>query len=392
MYGQEQWFDRTHNVIFDWLIAGGILGLASYLLLFISALLYIWRRKDNPFSVTDKSLLTGMLAGYFFHNLFVFDNITSYLLFVSVLAFVHSNFSSPSKITERVFTMKEEIKLHLATPAIVIVACVVFYVVNVPPLLANSELIQALTSQKGGPQENYQRFKRTLSYNSLGTSEAREQLMQVAVQSINLNIDQKLKEDFAELAISELKKQTVWLPTDARFQLFLGSLYGKYRRYDEALVYLQKALELSPRKQTIMFEIGSIYASMGQADRALVYMENAYNLAPQSQEAKQIYATIAIYAKKFNIPEELKISIADERIMRAYYESGNIQKAIEAGKAILALEPENVDIRMKLANVYLAAGDKNSAIAEIETIIKLKPEYKAQAEGFIKQIREGTVK
>src|SRR3989344_3553367 len=26
MYGQEQWFDRTHNIIFDWLIAGGILG------------------------------------------------------------------------------------------------------------------------------------------------------------------------------------------------------------------------------------------------------------------------------------------------------------------------------------------------------------------------------
>src|SRR3989344_570970 len=26
MYAQEQWFDRTHNIVFDWLIAGGILG------------------------------------------------------------------------------------------------------------------------------------------------------------------------------------------------------------------------------------------------------------------------------------------------------------------------------------------------------------------------------
>jgi O-antigen ligase len=38
MYSQEQWFDRTHNVFFDWLIAGGILGLLSYLSLFVYSL------------------------------------------------------------------------------------------------------------------------------------------------------------------------------------------------------------------------------------------------------------------------------------------------------------------------------------------------------------------
>jgi O-antigen ligase len=34
MYGQEQWFDRSHNVFMDWLIAGGVLGLLGYLSLF----------------------------------------------------------------------------------------------------------------------------------------------------------------------------------------------------------------------------------------------------------------------------------------------------------------------------------------------------------------------
>ena len=41
LYGQEQWFDRTHNIIFDWLIAGGILGLLSYLSIFAALAYYL---------------------------------------------------------------------------------------------------------------------------------------------------------------------------------------------------------------------------------------------------------------------------------------------------------------------------------------------------------------
>ena len=34
LYGQEQWFDRVHNILFDWLVGAGILGLLAYLALF----------------------------------------------------------------------------------------------------------------------------------------------------------------------------------------------------------------------------------------------------------------------------------------------------------------------------------------------------------------------
>ena len=45
MYSQEPWFDRTHNVFMDWLIAGGILGLLAYLALYISAIWMLWFKK-----------------------------------------------------------------------------------------------------------------------------------------------------------------------------------------------------------------------------------------------------------------------------------------------------------------------------------------------------------
>ena len=69
MYGQEPWFDRTHNVVLDWMINAGFLGLVSYLGLFATAIYMLWFRKNNISSL-ERSLLTGLLAAYFFHNLF----------------------------------------------------------------------------------------------------------------------------------------------------------------------------------------------------------------------------------------------------------------------------------------------------------------------------------
>ncbi|KKT60612.1 MAG: hypothetical protein UW54_C0008G0018, partial [Parcubacteria group bacterium GW2011_GWC1_44_26] len=89
MWGQEQWFDRAHNVLFDWLVAGGILGALGYVSLFACAVYCIWRRADE-LTILEKSVLTGLLGGYFFQNLFVFDSISSLIYFGTILAYVES--------------------------------------------------------------------------------------------------------------------------------------------------------------------------------------------------------------------------------------------------------------------------------------------------------------
>jgi O-antigen ligase len=71
MYSQEQWFDRTHNVFFDWLIAGGFLGLLSYLAIFVVAIVMLWKRKE--FALWEKAVFTGLITAYFIHNFLYFD-------------------------------------------------------------------------------------------------------------------------------------------------------------------------------------------------------------------------------------------------------------------------------------------------------------------------------
>ncbi|MFA6294938.1 MAG: O-antigen ligase family protein [Candidatus Paceibacterota bacterium] len=84
MWSQEQWFDRAHNVYLDWFVAGGLVGLLSYLALYVLFVIIIWKSK---LTIAEKSVLIGLMAGYAVHNIFVFDNLASYVLFFSMLGF-----------------------------------------------------------------------------------------------------------------------------------------------------------------------------------------------------------------------------------------------------------------------------------------------------------------
>src|SRR3989344_1416978 len=87
MWAHEQWFDRAHSVYLDWLVAGGVLGLGLYLVLYIVSLIYIIK---SDLTIGQKSIMVGLLVGYAIHNIFVFDNQTSYIMFFTFLAFAHS--------------------------------------------------------------------------------------------------------------------------------------------------------------------------------------------------------------------------------------------------------------------------------------------------------------
>ncbi|KKT80825.1 MAG: hypothetical protein UW78_C0024G0010, partial [Candidatus Azambacteria bacterium GW2011_GWA1_44_9] len=96
LWRQEPWFDRSHNVFLDWLVTTGVLGLTAYLFLFGVAIYYLFRlgllrKKDsNQTEMIGVGLLVALLVAYFSHNFFVFDNLISYILFFSLLGYIHT--------------------------------------------------------------------------------------------------------------------------------------------------------------------------------------------------------------------------------------------------------------------------------------------------------------
>jgi O-antigen ligase len=187
MYNREAWFDRTHNIFLDWLISAGILGFLSYVSLLVLIFFYLWGGKclPNPridFSVSEKAIFSGLVLGYAFHNIFVFDNIVSYLIFFSILAFFHYNRSSDFKKLDYKNEIAENETFSFYGPILLIVFLLTFYFVNWKGLLVANGLIEALKPQ-GGVSKNLDILEDVVSKNSFANQEVREQIYQMAVTS-----------------------------------------------------------------------------------------------------------------------------------------------------------------------------------------------------------------
>jgi len=396
MWGQEQWFDRSHNVFFDWLIAGGILGLLSYLSIFGAALYLIWRR-ENDFSLVDKSVLTGLLAGYFFQNLFVFDNLISYFMFFSILGYLATvdNLHHPKEES-----VKEIEKDHLSEQifvSIVIVSTLfTMYVVNIKGMTTSQNLIQSLSPQQEGLDKNLDYFKKILNSNSpFGIQEAREQLTQTAIRFSSSDANLVVKQNFFNLARQEMLLQIDEAPNDARHEFFLSSLLSKYKMYDEALLHIDRAIELSPKKQSIYFEKTALYLNKGDFTEALGVIKHAYELAPEFEEARKLYAITAVYAGNEELAKELLIPIygtiliPDLRMVSAFVANGDYENVITIWEKQVELDPNNPQHHLSLAAAYLENGQRTLALEEIEKTISLNPSFKDQGEYYIKEIKAG---
>ena len=397
MYAQEQWFDRVHNIVFDWLVAAGFVGLLSYLSLFAAALWLLWRRGKPAFSALESSILTGLLAAYFFQNLFVFDNITSYLLFASVLAYVAWRASSDNPAV-----LLPSIPLKLAPAAAGLAVVLVWgaaWYVNARPLAANRALLKGLAPQQEGLQKNLAYFKESISYGTLGTQEAREQLTQAAAQIIRIEgVPAEVKQDFLNTAAREMALQAQSSPLDARFPLFLGALLGASGNYAEAIVALEEAHALSPGKQTILFELASNMLARGDAASAFATYKKAFDLEPDFADARILYAAAAIRAKEDALADGLlaplveKGGAADPRIASAYVSRGRYDKIAGIWEAHIERNPNDVAAYFTLAAAYFGAGNPARAVSTLETIGSVAPGAKAQADALIEQIRSGTAK
>ncbi|MDO8564401.1 MAG: O-antigen ligase family protein, partial [bacterium] len=399
MWSQEAWFDRTHNIFFDWLIAGGLLGLLAYLSLHAGLLYYIWKGKPEssatPFSFAEKSVLTGLLAAYVVQNLFVFDNIGTYILFFSLLAFMHSRVSVPTRLAALPALSKGAVS-QTALASVTVLFIAVLYFANVRGIALAQDLIAGLKSHPKGLGENLEAYRRASKKNMVGRQETAEQFLQAAVAVTGAaGAPAEIKETFAKEAAETMEREVEHVPSDARLSVFLGVFYNRMRAFDKALGHLSKAHELSPTKQTITFEIANVYLNQGKFNEALVLLKEAYELAPEFDEARKVYAVAAIYANRFDLVEALlvpkygTIAVSDDRIVKAYYDVKRYAPVLEIWKERVAKNPDNAQMRTSLAAAYLLLGDRKKAIAEIEEAIRINPEFKAQGDYFISEIRAG---
>jgi tetratricopeptide (TPR) repeat protein len=388
MYSQEQWFDRAHDIVFDWLVAGGVLGFLAYIGMFGATVYLLWKDKTIP--TYERSILTGLLAGYFFNNIFVFDNITSYIMFFIVMSYVQYR----SVVGTKVERKKIELPVQYAVISIVIVAGIFsLYMYNYKAIAASGTLIEALSQGSGREAQSLDLFKKVFAYKTLGESEAREQLFTVASQVVQTDAATSTKQDFVNYAIEQSKEQLDETPNDARYYLFAGNLYQRIGGISQSIPYLEKAVQLSPNKQSILFALGSSYFSVNEVDKALDVFKRAYELEPSFDEAKKLYALVALYAGKDAITKNLygNTPVMDPRFVTAYRDTKHYDLMIAYLQKNVEANPNQAQSYFELADGYIVANNKTEAIKVLQKVMTLTtdPSAQKQLQQAIDQIKAG---
>ena len=396
LYAQEPWFDRAHNAFIDWLVEGGIPAFLLYVSLWVTGFWYLWTRSE--LSRPERIALTAALAGYACHNLFVFDNLYSYVYFFAILAFIDSQVGKPFARFSNAPELSDKDGMAYGLPAAAIAIVLMIWVINVPGITDATELITAITP--GNPQAQLATFENLVKNPSYpGVQEIREQLVAFASSiSQDPQASSALKQSVETLAIQQMGDQVKQYPLDARERLQLAYAYNAAGDLPDALTQIDAAAALSPGKEDIWVQKGLTLWEMGSSTAAQAAFDHAYALGagqfPQLAEyaAAGDYAAGAAGQGSAILMQSFGTTTVDSDILaEGYYRGKDWPQLIRLWQLRANKPNASINTEFGLAAAYYAAGEKQQAIAQVQKIMKEYPQADQAGQQAIQQIQSGTV-
>lgn len=397
LYAQEQWFDRAHNAFIDMLVQGGLPAFLLYIGLFIAALWTVWRGR-TPISRAEQIVLTALLFGYAFHNLFVFDNITSYILFIGVLALIDSTAGKPIPAFERAPEFKSINASTITATTVAVLLAVVIVTVDAPGMAAASGIINAMSPQQDGIKGNIAAWKWEIDHSAFASQEVRERLLVFAEQIVrNPSISNAEKQKLATFAITQMQKEVRRAPLDARLRFELSTGYASFGDTGDALTQMDIARKLSPKKETLILEQGFIKLQVGDIKGANESFQEVYRIAPQFNDLAAYAAAGKVLVGEFPqaqalLKQSFGTTTVDMPILISVYaKTGRYGQIIDILRARLAKSPEATTTIMQLAVTYDKDKQPARAVSLVRSFIATHPASKVEGQRLIKAIQQNKI-
>lgn len=401
------WYDRAHNVVLDNLVSSGIVGLLSYLSIFGIACWGLLKLCSRVIERKNLFFPLGMLvilATYFVQNIWVFDMISTYMLFFLSLAFI--DFLITTNSVQSLENTEEEGQKKFSPflgSLLLIIASALLYFGNIQPALASRYIIQGLILPYDKAIIYFEKaFKKT----PMSQPEASEQLVSRATGLLyDSNQDMLLVEKTAVLAVSELEKTIVKNPQDFRYYLLLGRFYndwfsqsGKAEKLILAEKFLTKSIELSLKNQQGYWALGQTRIFQGRAGEAIDLMKKAVDLEPRYGVAHWYLALV------YKVSGESKL--AAQKLQDAQAAGYNWKENLNELKSAIEIYQELGEEEV-LSDLYSLAIKKDSNDAKLwaglavtqanfkmykeakesaQKAISLNPDFVSELEEFLKSL------
>ncbi|MGD0786327.1 MAG: tetratricopeptide repeat protein [Sedimentisphaerales bacterium] len=140
----------------------------------------------------------------------------------------------------------------------------------------------------------------------------------------------------------------------------LGNAYARLGRWQDAIESYEQAIGIKPDYAQAYYNLGNTCYSLGRCYEAINFFEQAIKINSDYAEA---YYNLGI----------------------ACYDLGRYQNAIDAYKQAVRIKPDDDEAHCNLGRAYLAIGDKNSALAELNILKSLNSKF---ANKFLNQINK----
>lgn len=398
LFDKEQWFDRVHDIFLDWLIAGGVVGFVAYFAVMGAVVYYLFvvpviLRRETIFPVPEQAVLLGLLVAYLLHNVVVFDNIISYIFYAALLALIHSKIAKPIKSVES-YRIDEKMIGQFVAPIVIVATGFTVYFVNVPGILAASDIIDAMTANtvRGRLEE----FHSALSRHSFADQEIVEQLAQQAMEvARNQKVPEGERQMMVQRAELELLRMADEKPGDARIHNFIASFYRTIGANNKAREQAGIAASLSPRKPALKLEQALAELQAGNIKEGRAFAAEAFHLAEGNTLARIVYAAVLF---RDQAGDDAKILIGDT-YKAAFAANEYAVSSVESAKDFaylaelyelrVANDPTNAQDRASLAFIYYQLKENDKAVATLNAAAKDIPSFASVAQCYAANIKTG---
>jgi tetratricopeptide (TPR) repeat protein len=388
--------DRAHNVLIDWMITAGLLGLFSYLLILGYALYYL--RELYLQALISRAVFITLFTSvvvYFIQNLFTFDTINTYLLFFTLLAYI-DNLKERGDVTGFSGSIEEateyrKMKLFMVIFIALLIFSFLAYYVNYKPMKVSRLSVHIRNDFPRYTSftmlEND--FSEALSHETFGSTGIRINMKLASAQIIKHNLlGAEGALDFMEKTGEELKKGIIGNQHNLDYLSHVISFYYRLARIEPLFIgeteeLVKLCIRINPYYEEFHFNLADIYILKKDYERAFDIIDKA--VSPDTPNDRKLLklAEASILVSREDIAERAlkkarkirgfkdteitlkkrSVFAAGElyQIAKAYLDIKNYEKALEMFKEITLIEPRNAGAHFEIAEIYLKTGDKGNA-------------------------------
>jgi len=424
-FSEPLWTDRAHNIILDWLINAGFIGLFSYLAIFFSAF-YFTRvaLHKNLITKTEGFTIITAIVVYFTQNLFIFDTINTYIIFFTLLAYIdnldytNTNEASPVTVSNNL-RIKQYARITLFALLIFSFAA---YFMNYKPIKEAqiSNKISNYNLKSASFLTLLVDFKKALSFKTFGDTDIRIKMAIIADRILKYKFfNDKGTLIFLQSSTKELEKLVATNYHNLSYWLYMIDIYNRIAFYEPSFIsktenLINKFIHLNPKNQWMVYFIqADNFVLKKDYENAYLTIKKAVELAPQKDTVQLRLALAGILtsredvvnsaldnvkrirkAKNPDIAEgKTPVFSVDELqlLTQTSMEVKSFKRSLEFLKEVVSIAPDKAEYHFDIAKVYLALGDKINAIKEAKKAAELDPlNYTLEANKFLSRQHNNT--